>query len=84
MPGLTPRPKATWLAVAPVDMRLGAEGLSLHVQQALRASLSDGSAFLFRNKRGNRIKNTLMKWLELDKQELGRIDGTRRQFRFSA
>jgi len=37
-------------------MRLGAEDLSLHVQQALRASLSDGSAFLFRNKRGNRIK----------------------------
>jgi hypothetical protein len=25
-----------------------------------------------------------MKWLELDKQELGRIDGTRRQFRFAA
>jgi hypothetical protein len=26
----------------------------------------------------------VMKWLELDKQELGRIDGTRRQFRFAA
>jgi hypothetical protein len=25
-----------------------------------------------------------MQWVELDGQELGRIDGTRRQFRFAA
>jgi transposase len=60
MPGLIPCPQAIWLAVAPVDMRLGADGLSLHVQQALRASPCDGSAFLFRNQRGNRIK--LLVW----------------------
>ena len=29
MPGLIPCPKSIWLAVAPVDMRLGADGLSL-------------------------------------------------------
>ena len=60
MPGLIPCPKAIWLAVAPVDMRFGADGLSLHVQQALRASPGDGSAYLFRNKRGNRLK--LLVW----------------------
>jgi transposase len=60
MPGLIPCPKAIWLAVAPVDMRLGADGLSLQVQQALRASPCDGSAYLFRNKRGNRLK--LLVW----------------------
>ena len=60
MPGLIPCPRAIWLAVAPVDMRLGADGLSLHVQQALRSNPGDGSAYLFRNKRGNRIK--LLVW----------------------
>jgi transposase len=44
MPGLIPCPRAIWLAVAPVDMRLGADGLSLQVQQVLRASPCDGSA----------------------------------------
>jgi len=60
MPGLIPQPLSIWLAVEPVDMRLGADGLSLHVQQALRAAPCDGSAYLFRNKRGNRIK--LLVW----------------------
>jgi len=32
--GLIPCPNAIWLAVAPVDMRLGADGLSLHVHHA--------------------------------------------------
>ena len=49
MPGLIPCPNSIWLAVAPVDLRLGADGLSLQVQQALRASPCDGSAYLFRN-----------------------------------
>lgn len=42
-------------AVAPVDMRLGADGLSLKLQ-ALGADPFDGSAYLFTNKRGNRLK----------------------------
>ena len=60
MPRLIPCAQAIWLAVAPVDLRLGADGLSLQVQQALRASPCDGSAYLFRNKRGNRMK--LLVW----------------------
>ena len=36
-----------WLAVEPVDMRLGIDGLSLKVQQALGRSPCDGSAYAF-------------------------------------
>ena len=60
MPGLIPCPKAIWLAVAPVALRLGADGLSLQVQQAVRSNPCDGSAYLFRNQRGDRIK--LLVW----------------------
>ncbi len=56
MPGLIPRPASIWLVIEPVDMRRGVDGLSLHVQQVLRADPCDGSAYLFRNQRGNRIK----------------------------
>ena len=45
-----------WLAVEPVDMRLGIDGLSLKVQQALGRSPCDGSAYAFRIRAGNRIK----------------------------
>ena len=54
------RPEQVWLAVEPVDMRLGIDGLSLKVQQALGRSPCDGSAYAFRNRRGNRIK--LLVW----------------------
>jgi transposase len=57
---LIPRPAGLWLAVAPVDMRLGADGLSLYVQQVLQADPCAGHAYLFRNQRGNRIK--LLVW----------------------
>ena len=60
MPGLIHQPLSIWLAVEPVDMRLGADGLSLYVQQVLRAAPCDGSAHLFRNRRGNRLK--LLVW----------------------
>ena len=60
MPGLIPQPRSIWLAVEPVDMRLGADGLSLYVQQVLRAAPCDGSAYLFGNRRGNRLK--LLVW----------------------
>lgn len=56
MPGLIPRPAGLWRVVAPVDMRWGADGLSLYVQQVLRADPGAGHADLFRHKRGNRIK----------------------------
>ena len=53
-------PKQIWLAIEPVDMRLGMEGLSLRVQQALGKAPCDGSAYVFCNKRHNRIK--LLVW----------------------
>jgi transposase len=51
---------AIWLAVEAVDMRLGIDGLSLCVQQSLGRSPCDGSAYVFRNKRGTRLK--LLMW----------------------
>ena len=50
------RPEQVWLAVEPVDMRLGIDGLSLKLQQALGRSPCDGSAYAFRNRNGTRIK----------------------------
>jgi transposase len=54
------RPEQVWLAVEAVDMRLGIDGLSLKVQQALGRAPCDGSAYAFCNRRGNRIK--LLVW----------------------
>ncbi len=56
MPGLITNPEAIWLAVSPVDMRRGIDGLSMIVQQALGHAPCSGSAFVFRNRSGNRIK----------------------------
>jgi len=39
------RAEQVWLAVEPVDMRLGIDGLSLKVQQALGRSPCDGTAY---------------------------------------
>jgi len=49
-------PAQVFLAVEPVDMRLGVDGLSLHVQECLAKRPCGGSAYAFRNKNGNRIK----------------------------
>jgi transposase len=57
---MTPQATQIWLAVEPVDMRLGIDGLSLRVQQALGATPCNGSAYAFCNKRGNRLK--LLVW----------------------
>jgi len=47
---------AIWLAVAPVDLRRGIDGLSSTVQQALEQAPCSGSALVFRNRAGNRLK----------------------------
>jgi transposase len=60
MPGLIEAPARIWLAVAPVDMRRGIDGLSSIVQQALGHSPCAGSAFVFHNRPGNRLK--LLLW----------------------
>ena len=54
MPGLT-APGRILAVAAPVGMRLGADGLSLRLQ-ALGADPFDGSAYLFTNRRGNRLE----------------------------
>lgn len=45
-----------WMMVEPADMRRGIDGLSMIVQQALGYSPCSGSAFVFCNRAGNRIK----------------------------
>src|SRR5450756_94007 len=47
MSGLITHPAAIWLAVAPMDMRRGIDGLSMLVQQALGHAPCSGSAFVF-------------------------------------
>ena len=53
-------PDQVWLAVEPIDMRRGIDGLSLRIQQALGRSPCDGSAFAFTNRAGTRLK--LLVW----------------------
>jgi len=53
-------PEQVWVALEPVDMRVGAEGLSQRIQQALGRSPCDGTAYAFSNKRRNRLK--LLMW----------------------
>ena len=47
---------AIWLATAPVDMRAGADKLSLIVQQVLGKAPCDGTAYAFSNRRRTRLK----------------------------
>ena len=49
-------PTQVMIMVQPVDMRLGVDGLTVLVQQALNASACDGRLYLFRNRTGNRMK----------------------------
>lgn len=53
-------PFQVFLAVQPVDIRKGADGLSILVQESLGKAPADGSAYAFRNRTGNRIK--LLVW----------------------
>ena len=57
---MTLAPTQIWLVFEPVDMRLGIDGLSALVQNALQRNPCDGSAFAFRNRRQNRLK--LLLW----------------------
>lgn len=45
-----------FLALEPVDMRKGFDGLSAQVQQMLRLDPFSGCLFLFRGRRGDRLK----------------------------
>ena len=48
-----------WLVVEPVDMRLGIDGLSARIQVSQNRSACDGKAYIFTNKRRNRLKMIL-------------------------
>jgi transposase len=45
-----------YLALAPTDMRKGFDGLAAQVSQVLRRDPFSGQLFLFRGKRGDRLK----------------------------
>jgi transposase len=53
---MIPSPTQIWCAIEAVDMRMGIDGLSLRIQQALGKSPCDGAAYAFRNRRANRLK----------------------------
>jgi len=53
---MTPQPTQVWLVVEAIDMRAGIEGLSQRIQNTLGRSPCEGSAYAFRNRRGNRVK----------------------------
>lgn len=55
MSGLIDGSAQIWLVVEPVDMRRGIDGLSSIIQQ-LGHSPGSGSAFIFRNRVGNRLR----------------------------
>ena len=66
-----------WLAATPVDMRLGFDGLTAKVVSVLAADPFCGHAFVFRNKRGDRLKLLLWDglgfWLLYRRLDQGRL-----------
>ncbi|MCE1172705.1 MAG: IS66 family insertion sequence element accessory protein TnpB [Azovibrio sp.] len=52
--------EAIWLAVEPVDLRLGIDGLSARLQASLGRSPCDGTAYAFTNRSRSRLK--LLVW----------------------
>jgi transposase len=45
-----------FVAVAPVDLRRGFEGLSAHVERVLQQPVVEGGLFVFTNRRRNRLR----------------------------
>lgn len=45
-----------FVAVAPVDLRRGFEGLTAHVQSVLDRNVVEGGLFVFTNRRKNRLR----------------------------
>lgn len=53
---MNPAPTRVWLVVEPIDMRAGIDGLPQRIQNTLGRSPCDGTAYVFRNRRLNRLK----------------------------
>lgn len=70
-------PEQVFLAIEPVDVRKGADSLSIIVRESLGQSPCSGSAFAFRNKAGTRIKMLIWDgngvWLCLRRLHKGRF-----------
>jgi transposase len=70
-------PSQLYIAMMPVDMRIGVDGLSLKVQESLGRAPCDGSAYVFRNKTATRIKVVVWDgtgvWLCLRRLHQGRF-----------
>ena len=49
-------PVQWWLVVAPMDLRGGMDRLLVHVRTVLGRDPFDGSAYVFRNRSGSRLK----------------------------
>ena len=53
---ILPEPVKIFLCVTPTDMRRGFEGLANLVREWLPADPPSGHLFVFRNRRGDRVK----------------------------
>jgi len=54
--GFGPAVWVWWLVSGPVDFRCGADRPLVHVREVLEREPLDGSAFIYRNRRGTRLK----------------------------
>jgi transposase len=50
------RPTGIWLGLVPIDLRCGMDRLLLLVQSQFGLDGFDGGAYVFRNRRGSRLK----------------------------
>lgn len=75
--GFGPAVWVWWLVGSPVDYRCGADRLLVHVREVLKREPVDGSAFVFRNRRGTRLKAPVMDargvWLAQRRLRRGRF-----------
>lgn len=73
---LTSDPARIFVAVAPVDLRLGLDGLCVRIQHGLALNPFGGDWVIFRNKAGNRLKLVVFDgtgfWLCYRRLERGR------------
>ena len=75
--GMGPGVCAWWLVSAPVDFRCGADRLLVYVREVLAREPLDGSAYVFRNRRGTRLKVLMVDaqgvWLSARRLHQGRF-----------
>lgn len=71
------RLRAWWLVSTPVDFRCGVDRLLVHVREVLERDPLDGSAYVFRNRSGRRLKVLVVDgqgvWLSARRLHQGRF-----------